>query len=349
MAGASAVVPIVVIFRARTRTCVFAASLRLNRRQHSALHRIQYESRFMARSSRTNGTRSSGQSGSDRARTCQPNSRRFPHRLRTRGQSTRDTDSHGVSDPPDRRGAIASARARVAHAMVSCSDRDIRRLAVGGKERRPHGEASARSVRKSCAANRLRPSTARVAGGRCGSERDSRERDSGGQPQFPRSSPRSSSAVGVRRRQPGGRDAGTGATARRTRPVRVRGRWRRPRWASRPSRACSSGPPATVGRELDTSACGRHSTRSRSGHWQGQRPVRRAVSARGRATPASRRPMDGAASPGAHEPRADRPVWPSRVCAGRAAGRSIGTATRSRAVCRSRNSRKSIGEGRVTR
>ena len=32
--------------------------------------------------------------------------------------------------------------------MVSCPDRDIRRLPVGGKERRPHGEASARSARK---------------------------------------------------------------------------------------------------------------------------------------------------------------------------------------------------------
>ena len=36
--------------------------------------------------------------------------------------------------------------------------------ALGGKERRPHGEPSARSLRKSCAANRLRPSTA-IAGG----------------------------------------------------------------------------------------------------------------------------------------------------------------------------------------
>lgn len=40
MAGASAVVQIVVIFRARTRTCCFAASLLSNRRRHSALHRI---------------------------------------------------------------------------------------------------------------------------------------------------------------------------------------------------------------------------------------------------------------------------------------------------------------------
>ena len=52
---------------------------------------------------------------------------------------------------------------------------------------------------------------------------------SGGQPRFPRSSPRSSSGVDIRRRQPGGRDAGTVARARRTQPVQVRGRWRRTR------------------------------------------------------------------------------------------------------------------------
>ena len=40
------------------------------------------------------------------------------------GRSTPDTDSHGVSDPPDRRGTIASARTRVAHAMISSSDSD---------------------------------------------------------------------------------------------------------------------------------------------------------------------------------------------------------------------------------
>ena len=71
----------------------------------------------MVRFSRKDRTRSSGQSGSDRRADVSLIRRRFPHRLRTRGQSTQDTDSHGVSDPPDRRGAIASARARVAHAM----------------------------------------------------------------------------------------------------------------------------------------------------------------------------------------------------------------------------------------
>lgn len=45
-----------------------------------------------------------------------------------------DTGSHGVSDPPDRRGAVASARARVAHAMVSYSDRDI---GTSGRQRAP--------------------------------------------------------------------------------------------------------------------------------------------------------------------------------------------------------------------
>ena len=43
MAGASAVVPIVVIFRARTGTWCSTASPVLDLRQHSALHRIQYE------------------------------------------------------------------------------------------------------------------------------------------------------------------------------------------------------------------------------------------------------------------------------------------------------------------
>lgn len=31
-----------------------------------------------------------------------------------------DRDSHGVSDPPDARGAISGAHGGVAHAMVSC-------------------------------------------------------------------------------------------------------------------------------------------------------------------------------------------------------------------------------------
>ena len=256
MAGASAVVPIVVMFRARTGRGVRRAPA-LNRRRHSALHRIRVRVTFAGQIFLENGTRSSGQSGSDRRAHVSLIRRRFPHRQRTRGQSTRDTDSHGVSDPPDRRGAIASARARVAHAMVTCADRDILCLHWAAKSAAHTAEASARSVRNSCATNRLRPSTRRVARGRCGSERDSLRARLRGRPHFSRSSPRSSSAVAVRRRQPGGRDAGTGATARRTQPVRVRGRWRRPRWASRPSRACSGARPTTVGRGLDTAACGR--------------------------------------------------------------------------------------------
>jgi len=87
----------------------------------------------MVRSSWKDGTRSSGQSGSDRRAHVSLIRRHFPHRQRTRGQSTRDTDSHGVSDPPDRRGAIAGARARVAHAMITCPDRDIRVLQWAAK------------------------------------------------------------------------------------------------------------------------------------------------------------------------------------------------------------------------
>ena len=96
--------------------------------------------------------------------------------------------------------------------------------------------------------NRLSAMLAGVRRSRSCCTRGSSRTRSGGQPRFPRSSPRSSSAVGIRRRQPGGRDAGTVARARRTQPVRVRGQWRRPRWASRPSRACSGARPTTVGR-----------------------------------------------------------------------------------------------------
>ena len=78
---------------------------------------VQIESRFGANSSGTNGIRLSGQCGPDRRAHVSLILRRFRQGLRTRGQSTRDSDTHGVSDPPDRRGAIASARARVAHAM----------------------------------------------------------------------------------------------------------------------------------------------------------------------------------------------------------------------------------------
>jgi hypothetical protein len=60
-----------------------------------------------------------------------------------------DTDSHGVSDPPDTRGAISSARAGVAHAMVSCSDRGTGSGAVGGKERRPSCRRRGEVVRRS--------------------------------------------------------------------------------------------------------------------------------------------------------------------------------------------------------
>ena len=123
----------------------------LNPRHHSPLHRIQYELRLIVRFSRKNRTRSSGQSGSDRRADVSLIRRRSPHRLRTRGQSTRDTDSHGVSDPPDRRGAIASARARVAHAMVSCSDRS-----TGARTGRQRAPPTRRAVRRALCGNRAR-------------------------------------------------------------------------------------------------------------------------------------------------------------------------------------------------
>ena len=141
--------------------------------------------------------------------------------------------------------------------MVSCPDRDIgtwQWAAKSAAHTQSVGALSAEIRARRIDYGHRQPSVAR---GRCGSERDSRERDSRGQPHFPRSSPRSSSAVGVRRRQPGERDEGTAARARRTQPVRARGRWRRPRWASRPSRACSGlVQPLSVQRSIQRRAVG---------------------------------------------------------------------------------------------
>lgn len=167
-----------------------------------------------------------------------------------------DTDSHGVSDPSGHaRGHFARAhRGRSRH--VSCPDRGSGACAVGGKERRPSCWCRALTVELAARESVIGgagggPSLASLMPG--GSARTG----SGGQPRFPRSSPRSSSAVDIRRRQPGGRDAGTVARARRTQPVQVRGRWRRPRLGNLPSRARSGDRPTTVGRGLDTATCGR--------------------------------------------------------------------------------------------
>ncbi len=182
----------------------------------------------MIRSSRKDGTRSSGQSGSDRRADVSLIRPRILHRLRTRGQSTRDTDSHGVSDPSGHaRGHFERAhRGRSRH--VSCSDRSTGACAVGGKERRP--SCWCRALTVELVARELvidgaggPPTLAYLLPGGSSVTR------SGGQPRFPRSSPRSSSAVDIRRRQPRGRDGGTVARARRTQPVRARGRWRPPR------------------------------------------------------------------------------------------------------------------------
>jgi hypothetical protein len=65
MGGASAVVPIVVIFRARTGAWCSALACSQSAAAFGP-HRIQYELQLMVRSSRKDETRSSGQSGSDR-------------------------------------------------------------------------------------------------------------------------------------------------------------------------------------------------------------------------------------------------------------------------------------------
>jgi hypothetical protein len=176
MAGASAVVQIVVIFRARARHAVRREPA-LDRRRHSALHRIQYESRFMARSSRTNRIRLSGQYGSDRRAHVGLILRRFRHRLRTRGQSTRDSDTHGVNDPPDRRAGHCK-RARPGRSRhVSCPDCDIRAFQWAAKsaahtERRRPARLANCAWRISCG-----HPTARHAGEHCGSQSKSRGRD----------------------------------------------------------------------------------------------------------------------------------------------------------------------------
>ena len=134
-----------------------------------------------------------------------------------------DTDSHGVSDPSGQAGGHFQRAHRGRSRHVSCADRGTGACAVGGKERRPSCWCRALTVELAARASVVggaggRPSLASLMSG--GSSRTR----SGGQPRFPRSSPRSSSAVVIRRRQPGGRDAGTAETVRRIRPVRVRGR-----------------------------------------------------------------------------------------------------------------------------
>ena len=106
------------------------------------------QSRFMARSSRTNGTRSSGQYGSDRRAHVSLILRRFPHRLRTRGQSTRDTDSTWRERPSGQaRGHCKRARpGRSRH--VSCPDCDIRAFQWAAKGAAHTAEASACSAGK---------------------------------------------------------------------------------------------------------------------------------------------------------------------------------------------------------
>ena len=170
----------------------------------------------------------------------------------------------------------------------------------------------ARSMRKSCAANRLRPSTARVGGGAVGSEGDSRERDSRGRPQFSRLSPRSSSAFYVRRRQPGRRDGGTAARARRTQPVRARDRWRRPRWVSRPSRGCfGARPTMAVQRSVQRRAIGAGDLEVTGVGWRGSGSASRFRS--GTATPTSQPPRDAMVSRGAPGRHAGKPALPSRA------------------------------------
>ena len=182
-----------------------------------------HESRSVTSISRTNGTRSSGQSGPRSARTSTAETRRS----RTQARAFMDTDtgtgSHGVSDPSGQaRGHFQRAhRGRSRHGLPA-SDRDTG--ACSGRQRAPPivQRRRACSVWKprrdesvtGVAREKLRSRGAVRSGGIVASA-------PGGQPHFPRSSPRSSSAVGVRRRQPGERDAGTAATARRIRPVRV--------------------------------------------------------------------------------------------------------------------------------
>lgn len=63
------------------------------------------------------GTGLSGVTALRSARTCGHDSRRFRTRSSDAQTTASDTDSHGVSDPPDTRGAISNARTGVAHAM----------------------------------------------------------------------------------------------------------------------------------------------------------------------------------------------------------------------------------------
>jgi len=66
----------------------------------------------------------------------------------SRGGSSTDTDSHGVSDPRDGAGTAAAAREGVAHAMVSASI-VVSSPSRGGEPRRPNGAPCPASSRRS--------------------------------------------------------------------------------------------------------------------------------------------------------------------------------------------------------
>ncbi len=202
------------------------------------------------RISRTNGTRLSGRSAPRSATHLLPITARLdceqrPHRQRHRHrQPWRERPRQDSARGRRRR----RHRGRSRHG--SCPDRGTGAWQWAAKSaahsltrwRARHGNPAAR-IDYGAAAREV---VARARRWR----RELADATVGGQPHFPRSSPRSSSAVGVRRRQPGERDGGTGARARRTRPVRDRGRSRRQAWSTRPSRACWPGRRATVGRAL---------------------------------------------------------------------------------------------------
>ena len=148
-------------------------------------------------------------------------------RLTDSTSSTRanDTGSHGVSDPPDRRGAIAIARAGVAHAMVSCSD-----LRPPGQRQWAAKSAARRAehmrVGRPSSAHRieLHAQATGIARPPPPSRLDSGVPSAGDDLLFRGRPPGRPLLFGVRRRQPGARDAGIGARARCIRHVRGLGR-----------------------------------------------------------------------------------------------------------------------------
>ena len=145
---------------------------------------------------------------------------------------------------------------------------------MGGKERRPSCVASRRSRVEHRQLNRLRRCSGWAAAARVRSARQM-TRGSRGQPHFRGRPPGRPLLFVIRRRQPGERDEGTGATARRTRRVRARVPSRRLRTGFLPSRGCSPGPPATAGTGPDTWEPRSLSISSRNV----RRPARRPVSA----------------------------------------------------------------------